>query len=197
MLSSSSSITTNKSRSNKPRLHLALHARPKHPSSPHHALLVSPKSSIRLPTTIPIFKFHVKNTLLVDDEGVTSTPWRFETEDFVDLKGEGNLLVLVTVGKVPVGVEQVEQCLRGVRIVQAGERGEASEEFNCVTWAKDALRVLKEKGLVSGVPEWEEIEKTAREFATKKKAEGRWDVGFKGKVGVPIWDMLEGKESLV
>ncbi|KAH8648342.1 hypothetical protein BGZ60DRAFT_222746 [Tricladium varicosporioides] len=150
MMFSFTSSSTTSHKSNKPRLYIALYARPKHPSSPHFALLVAPKSSIRLPTTIPIFKFHVKNTLLVNEDGVPSSPWRMETEDFVDLRGERNLLVLVMVGKVLVGVDEVERCLRGVKIVQEGEQGEGSEErFSCVTWSKHALGVLKDKGLDS------------------------------------------------
>lgn len=134
----------------------------------------------------------------MNEDGVPSSPWRMETEDFVDLRGERNLLVLVMVGKVLVGVDEVERCLRGVKIVQEGEQGEGSEErFSCVTWSKHALGVLKDKGLVSGVLGWGEVEKTVREFAAKKKADGRWDVGFQGVAGVPVWNMLEKKEGLI
>jgi hypothetical protein len=58
---------------NKPRLQLALYARPKHPETYHYALFVAPKSAEG-----PIMKHHVKNTLQVDVSGQATQPWRYE-----------------------------------------------------------------------------------------------------------------------
>ncbi|KAJ6086287.1 hypothetical protein N7486_010568 [Penicillium sp. IBT 16267x] len=71
---------------NKPRLLLALYARPKHPDAPHYALLVTPNIKPRAqklgeePEPIPATKYHIKNTLQKIKD-VLCQPWIFEHVD--------------------------------------------------------------------------------------------------------------------
>ena len=57
----------------KPRLQLALYARPKHPGTYHQALFVAAKNAKG-----PVTKHHVKKTLQIDDSGIATSPWRYE-----------------------------------------------------------------------------------------------------------------------
>ncbi|RDL40868.1 uncharacterized protein BP5553_00847 [Venustampulla echinocandica] len=201
-------------RENKPRLTLALYSRPKHPGTYHYALFVVPKSRFQDPATktknnifsslnsksLPspnIFKFHVKNTLMVED-GQVSSPWRFEGVDIDDLAKEGRLLVLVVVGKVLCGLDEAEKVMRErVGVYQTWE-GEEGKEFNCVTWVRDALSVLRKEGLINGMEGgWGEMKQSAEEFVERKRKERRWDGGWTGREGVPYWGLMRGEEGVV
>lgn len=132
------------------------------------------------------------------EDGQASSPWRFEGAEIGDLAAEARLLVLVVIGKFLCGLDQMERVLREeVRVYQVGE-GEKGEKFNCVSWVRDALGVLRRDGLVSGREmAWAEMTKNAEEFVERKKNEGRWYGGWSGGDGVPCWDLLDGEERSV
>ncbi|KAF7594419.1 hypothetical protein BBP40_009239 [Aspergillus hancockii] len=85
---------------NKPRLLLALYARPKHPESYHCALLISPKiETTPSKKRLSAFKYHIRNTIAnINDQ--LSELWRFERDVVENLNQEPRLLVCVVIGKV-------------------------------------------------------------------------------------------------
>ncbi|KAF2814338.1 uncharacterized protein BDZ99DRAFT_410806, partial [Mytilinidion resinicola] len=184
--------------SNKPRLHLALYARPKHPGSYHYALFISPKGSRTHPPTTAI-KHHVKNTLL-NISGELTQPWRYERVDISDVYFEQRLLARIIIGKLTAPVEVVEKVIAAVPVYQVGEEypdpGELNAGvFSCRTWVRDVLVELGTKAVVVGLTDWEGVQRAAVEYVERKKGEGRWSGEGKGEAGtVPLLDLLEGRE---
>lgn len=183
---------------NKQRLQLALYARPKHPDSYHYALFITPKTGSRQNNTssqkpFSVTKFHVKNTLQ-NINGETVQPWRFERMVISDLLQEPRLLVCVVIGKVLP--DAVEQEFPRVKIYQVDDPDQTkAQAFDCRTWVEAALDELRGSGAVSGLLDWETIEKSALEFVARKKDEGRWKVERRGDdVRVPTMDLLAGRE---
>ncbi|OJJ49065.1 hypothetical protein ASPZODRAFT_140007 [Penicilliopsis zonata CBS 506.65] len=185
---------------NKPRLHLALYSRPKHPDEPHYALLVTRKfSHADCQRTISAVKFHVKNTILRGPDGYISQPWRFEHVDIADLAQESRLLVCVTIGKVR-SLEKAQGAFS--RIAVPPEADQDSREdgvFDCRTWVRDALETLRlsdSSDAVSGLREWTAVEQQTKEYLARKKQEGRWNASSStmGTGLVPWFDLLTGQE---
>ncbi|TVY82289.1 hypothetical protein LSUE1_G001915 [Lachnellula suecica] len=166
---------------NKPRLQVALYARPKHPGTYHYAIFISPKLNYE----------SRKNK-----KGVLSSPWRFERVVIADMSVDPRLLVVVTIGKLAPrsSVESIERYLvEKIPIFQEGEIHEGSD-FDCVSWTKKAVQILGRDGLVQGVGRWDKIRAVAVKFVETKRMEGRWEVGWKGEKRVPTLDVSDGRE---
>jgi hypothetical protein len=178
---------------NKPRLQVALYARPKHPGTYHYALFITPKK----PRSYPATKIHVKNTL-ISIFGAVSSPWRFERVEIPDFSLDPRLLVLVTVGKVLASIDELELFLKEhVQIYQLDDEDQVkAKEFNCVTWVKEAFEALRKHRLVSGAGKWDDVRARAVQFVELKRLEGRWEVGWKGEAGVPTLNVMDGTESV-
>jgi len=159
---------------NKPRLQLALYSRPKHPGTYQHALFISPKNP---KSSRPIIKFHVSNAHL---ERVTIS----------NLLSEPGLLILETIGKVTVSVDEIERVLKDRFTVHHGEDDDG------VAWTRDSFEALRKEGLASGAGRWDSIRANAVQFVERKRLEGRWETDWKGEGGVPTLDVMEGKESV-
>lgn len=172
---------------NKPRLQLALYARPKHPDAPHYALFIASKVSPGTPT-----KHHAKNTLLVDENGNASSPWRYERTVITEIDAEQRLLVRVNVAKLAKPRDEVDQILESLPVYQVGDRAAA---FNCVTWVRDAYRELARRGAISGkAEEWEVVERKALEYVQREREQGRWSAEWKGSSVVPLMDLIHEKK---
>jgi hypothetical protein len=178
---------------NKPRLQLALYARPKHPNSHHYALLIAPKNAA---AQAPVTKHHVKNTLLVDEHGEATQPWRYERTVISNIEAEPRLLARVIIAKVAKSSDEVQQILDGVPIYQVEDLDKAeAQTFTCKTWVRDVLRALIGQGaLAANAGEWDVVEREALEYLDRKQKQGRWDSTWKGASGTPLMDLLEGKE---
>ncbi|PVI03237.1 hypothetical protein DM02DRAFT_588347 [Periconia macrospinosa] len=178
---------------NKPRLQLALYARPKHPGSYHYALLTSPKSTPKQQTN-PATKHHVKNTLLpqtISGE-LPTQPWRYERLAISNIQLEQRLLVRIVIAKVTSSLDALERILETVPVYQTDDLDQVkAQSFNCLAWVRAALDELRvaRGGVVDGLGEWEEIQAKAVEYVERKKEVGRW----RG-VGVPMLDLLDGRE---
>ena len=185
---------------NKPRHQLALNARPKHPGTYHYALFGCPKDGVPRSAT----KQHVKNTLETISRGSGLTQWwRYECVIIPDVPNERRLLVRVVIGKtIPSShneTQLVDTILAAVPVYQVDDAkydAEAELAFTCRTWFRDALADLRDQGVVSMGPrgEWMDIEMKALDYVERKKREGRWSGDWKGDVGVPMLDLLNGRE---
>src|ERR1700712_1360638 len=100
---------------NKPRIQLALYARPRYPGTYHYALFVTPKI-IKAGELRGAQKHHVKNTLQNID-GEVSQPWRYECLEIPAINLESRLLVYVTLGKIQ-SLNELQISLESVRIYQ-------------------------------------------------------------------------------
>ncbi|BDD56214.1 hypothetical protein MPDQ_005618 [Monascus purpureus] len=184
--------------SNKPRLQLALYARPKHPDSPHYALLITPKitGQYTSTTTLPATKFHVKNTLQNIDCQL-SQPWRFERIPLSDLSRDPRLLACFVIGKIaPRAIEAVENIIAQVPVYQIDDPDQAkAQSFNCCTWVEDVLTQLRGSGHVARLMDmdWQTVQKEALAYVVSKRREGRWDAG-RCADDVPVMDLLTGTE---
>ncbi|EGP85619.1 unnamed protein product [Zymoseptoria tritici ST99CH_1A5] len=172
----------------KPRLHLALYSRPKHPKSYHYALFISPKKQ---PATTAI-KHHALNTLQQTSQGGLAQPWRYERTE-VEIANERRLLALVVVGKVICAQETLDSVLEGIPIYQVDDEDEeAAKSFNCISWAQAAIDKLHRVHAINGLGDWQNIQDLALEYVERKKKQGRWDET--SRKGVPTLDLLSGKE---
>ena len=172
---------------NKPRLHIALYARPGLPNSYHYALIVSSKDR-----TSDIVMYHVTNARR-SSQGVPSHRWRHEKFTLNSLSGEPRLLVLVTIAKVLVPIDEVTEILRTVPVYQA-EDGENYEKFSCAQWAKTGFQRLYEEAAIAcdaGVKSWARLDQEALKFVEEQKAQGSWDDhGWTGNREIPCLDLL-------
>jgi len=124
-------------------------------------------------------------------------PWRYERIALSDTQREQRLLVRVVIGKVTVAPEVVDAILQAVPVYQVSdERGRAPDgaAFSCLTWVRDALEELRGRAAVAGLLGFEVIQERVLGFVERKREEGWWDAGSKREVGVPVWDLLDGKE---
>jgi len=176
---------------NKDRLQLALYARPKHPDSPHFAFFIAPKN-----LQGPVTKHHVKNTMMIDESGKAIQPWRYERTTITDVESEPRLLARIIIAKVAKSPDDVQRILDSVPIYQVEDLDkDEAQTFTCKTWVRDVLRELSSQGALSTNPgEWDVVEREALAYVDKKRAQGRWDVTWKGGSGIPVMDLLEGKE---
>lgn len=177
---------------NKDRLQLALYARPKHPGSPHYALFIAPKNAQG-----PITKHHVKNTLTTNASGETIQPWRYERTTITDVEAEPRLLARIIIAKVAAkSSDDIQRILDSMPIYQVEDLDKAeAQTFTCKTWVGDVLRELGSQGALAADPgEWDVVEREALAYLGRKRKQGRWDVTWKGRSGLPLMDLLEGKE---
>jgi hypothetical protein len=173
---------------NKPRVYLALYARPKYPNTYHYALHVSPKLEDPNPGTLCAMKYHSKN-ILQNADGVVSIPWIYAAEP-INPNSDARLLVRVLLGKV-TDQKRFEALMESVPVIQD------DPSFRCVEWVQTAVEKLAGSDVVkcSGKLEWDTVKRTALDFVERKKKEGRFDVGWKGNAGlVATYDLHLGKE---
>lgn len=186
------SPTTDNNMRNKPRLHLALYARPKHPDTYHYALLIRPKPS-NAPAAL---KFHVHNKLQKTDD-LISQPWLYETIDIPDVSLEPRLLACIAIEKILVPLGLINQILREVPIQQTDDPSGQGKAFDCVKWLQLAIPALRRADAVSNNGfTWDGIREEALRYMRRKKQEKRWEVGWKGgrQEDVATFDMLTGEE---
>jgi hypothetical protein len=177
---------------NKPRLQLALYARPKHPGTYHYALFVSPKFTKPLEGRTAT-KHHAKNTLQ-NISGELSQPWRYERIAIPDVRLEPRLLVRVVIAKI-VSVDALERTFEALPMYQIDDLDQVkAQSFNCLTWVEAALEVLRQKGVLAGLGDWEWIQKRSLEYVEGKIALGRWGANWPGETEVPVLDLLDGRE---
>ena len=177
---------------NKPRLHLALYARPKYPDTYHYSLLIRPKPS-NAPAAL---KFHVHNKLQKADD-IISQPWLYETIDILDISLEPRLLACIAIEKILVPLGRVNQILREVPIPQIDNSSELGQDFDCAEWVQLAILALRRADAVSNNGfTWDGIREEAFRYMRRKKQEKRWEVGWKGgrQEDVATFDMLTGEE---
>ena len=185
---------------NKPRLHLALYARPKHPGTYHYALLTRAKDIT--PRLTPSFepaaiKYHLRSTLQNNGGGIFSQSWDYEEVPVHDIALEPRILVSIVIAKIIVPIENFNDILRGIAIYQVNDHAGLSEGFYCQEWVGLAIQGLRNaRAIADRGSSWEEIKNVTRSFIGKKKAEGRWDVGWKGgkQEAVATFDLLTAKE---
>ena len=177
---------------NKPRLHLALYARPKYPDIYHYALLIRSKSS-NAPAAL---KFHVHNKLQKADD-IVSQPWLYETIDIPNISLEPRLLACIVIEKILVPLGRVNQILREVPIQQSDDACGPGQDFDCLKWIQLAILALRRADAVSNNGfTWDGIREEALRYMRRKKQERRWEVGWKGgrQEDVATFDMLTGEE---
>ena len=177
---------------NKPRLHLALYARPNHPDTYQYALLVRPKPS-NAPAAL---KFHVHNKLQKADD-IISLPCLYENIDIPSISLEPRLLACIAVEKILSPLGRVNQILREVPIHQVDGPGGHGQDFDSAKWVQLAIQALRRADAVSNNGfTWDGIREEALRYMRRKKQERRWEVGWKGgrQEDVATLDMLTGEE---
>ncbi|KAB8275537.1 hypothetical protein BDV30DRAFT_207610 [Aspergillus minisclerotigenes] len=185
-----------KSQRNKPRLLLALYARPKYPESYHYALLITPKiTAVQNTKSLRAIKYHVKNTIENIKDRI-SQPWRFERVVIDDINPEPWLLAGVVIGKV-VSQEHVERVFGETPVYQVDDPDkDKALTFDCRSWVVDAVERLQKSDVVSSLLGWETLERRAVEYVEGKKRMGRWNAGqdTSVKLRVPIIDWVTESE---
>ena len=175
---------------NKPRLHVALYARPNTPDSYHYALIVSPKAG-----STGITMYHATNARR-SVQGKPSQRWRHEKFTLDSVSGEPKLLVLVTLAKLLVPLDELTEILQTVPVYQA-EDGEPYKTFSCAEWTRVAVKQLCEAKAIAGdggMKEWAWIKDQAVKFVREKKGERGWDDnGWTGDPEIPCLDLLHNK----
>ncbi|KAF2431322.1 hypothetical protein EJ08DRAFT_733550 [Tothia fuscella] len=174
---------------NKPRLYLALYARPKYPNTYHYALMICPKN---LTNSSQVLKYHVKNTLQAID-GAVSQPWRYEHTDISIITGESRLFVLVCIAKVIASTADIERVFSNIPIFQKDDVDEAkAANFNCVEWVRLAIEAAADSNAVSHLLPWDVIKERSIACVEEKMREGRLEVSWKGVNGVPRLNLITG-----
>ena len=175
---------------NKPRLNIALYARPNLPDDYHYALIVSPKDG-----SSGITMYHATNARR-SAQGIPSQRWRHEKFTLNSLSREPRLLVLVTVAKLLVPLEGITEILQDVPIYQPGD-GDEYKAFNCAAWVRSAIQRLYDAKAIAGDAgrkDWSWINDRVLKFVAEEKQEGQWDDhGWTGGTEIPILDLLHEK----
>ncbi len=83
----------------------------------------------------------------------------------------------------------------------SNDNGQASggNKFTDVEWVRLGIEALKQAdALADDGLEWEKIFEGSLEYMRRKKAEGRWESGWKGgnQEAVATFDLLTGKDVL-
>lgn len=75
---------------------------------------------------------------------------------------------------------------------------EKAQSFNCVSWVRDAVERLGQAGKLSGLQDWDSIQKEALDYAKMTKGKGKWEAGTVASDvnRTPIKDLLAGTELL-
>ncbi|KFY64528.1 hypothetical protein V496_03178 [Pseudogymnoascus sp. VKM F-4515 (FW-2607)] len=160
-----------------PQLYLALYARLKYPNTYHYALHVSSSEGVSSPS-IRTMKYHCKNIIAVT-EGTVSIPWVYEAVK-IDPESDPRIVVRVLLGDVS-HIDMVDSLLEAVPVGEGRK-----EDFNCVSWVKDALLRLDQAGVISrgDVSGWESVERTALDYVTEKKQQGRFESGWEAPTSI-------------
>ncbi|RKF78050.1 hypothetical protein GcM1_214018 [Golovinomyces cichoracearum] len=174
----------------KDRLYIALYARGGAPTMInkedmyHWALLTGPKTENEKAKGT---RFHVKGRLVASGQ----RQW-FYDELPVSLHATNMLLVRVKIGKI-IDTKRLRKILRDCPIRQ-GE-----QDWNCVSWVKEALEALwsNEKVLGTAITDWDEVRASSMNFCQKKIDQHRFDgkANFDMKMP-PTLCLLEGKELI-
>lgn len=185
---------------NKPRLLLALYARPKHPDAPHYALLVTPNIKLGAhktgaePEPIAATKYHIKNTLQ-KIKGALRQPWVYEHLEVPNLDRDHNILVCTVIAKV-LSTESLEKIMTKIYIYQKDDPIQfKARDFDCKMWCHDAYEELQKSGVIVGL-DWRTAEGGTRAVLNQRHGEGRWASSITGACRntpfVPIVDLLSG-----
>ncbi|PVH73063.1 hypothetical protein DL98DRAFT_59174 [Cadophora sp. DSE1049] len=182
--------------SNKDRLYVALYARAGAAKMPggedeyHWGLVIGPKIEGE---TEQGMRYHAKEVMT----GPGQSTWVFE-EKSISLLATSMLLVRVMVAKVE-NRERLVDVLRKVPIRQG------QKDWNCVSWAREALEAAgadgmgKGKGRVLGTSrtEWQAVRDAVMWYVGSKKEQHRWDgtAGFDTKYAA-TYDLLDKKEII-
>lgn len=134
-------------------------------------------------------KYHCKNIIAVT-EGTVSIPWVYEAVK-IDPESDPRIVVRILLGDVS-HIDMVDSLLETVPV------GEGSKEgFNCVSWVKDAFLRLDQAGVISrgDISDWGSVERTALDYVTEKKRQGRFESGWEGDTSrVATFDRTLGRE---
>lgn len=178
---------------NKPRLELALYARPKFPGTYRYALFVTPKSDKPAREATVATKHHVKNTLQ-NVSGQASQPWRYERAAVSDFRSEHRLLVRVIIAKI-TSIERLERTLEALPIYQKDDPDQTkAESFNCVSWVRAAVEGLVKADALARPRDWDSIQKRSLIYVEEKKGMGRWESSQTAESGIPLLDYLAGTD---
>lgn len=116
------------------------------------------------------------------------------------LENEPRLLARVVVAKVLQTEEELQQIFDSMPVCTEDEGtvgAEGAASFSCKSWVKNAWEELRGRQAVSSkFDDWDVVAREAREYVEKKRQQGRWDISWKGAAGVPLMDLLEGKERV-
>ncbi|KAI2472745.1 hypothetical protein F4781DRAFT_320045 [Annulohypoxylon bovei var. microspora] len=170
--------------SNKKRLYLALYpsgnTSGREDLKYHLAFFIGPKPEYGV--EVPGMRFHVKNP--------PGGGWRYVEDELSDVQSSVRLLVRVVIAKV-TDERQLIEVFRNTPIFQN------DPNFNCRTWAIDALsRISSRKVVGTSQLNWDIVEERARSYVAEKTAAGRFGHGQDMMKPKPTWDMLEDKEII-
>ncbi|TKA64549.1 hypothetical protein B0A49_09935 [Cryomyces minteri] len=150
----------------------------------HWALIVGPKDEKE---TSRGYRIHVKDTSLSSQEKV----WVLEERES-SMQATGQLLIRVLVAKI-TDRDRLLRSLRTVPIV----KGDAS--WNCVSWVKEALGILREDGKAIGTSklDWQTVRDTAMAYCQRKRNDHRFDGKARFDMSkAATYDLLEMKETI-
>ncbi|KFY03544.1 hypothetical protein O988_01412 [Pseudogymnoascus sp. VKM F-3808] len=119
-----------------------------------------------------------------------SIPWVYEAVE-VDPDSDPRIVVRVLLGDLS-RIDLVDTLFEAVPVGQGSK-----EDFNCVSWVKDALFQLSQAGIISrgDISDWESVEKTALGYVNDKKRQGRFESGWEGDASrVATFDKTLGRE---
>ena len=179
---------------NKPRLLLALYARPKNPNSSHYALFIMPKHAAdKQRRGLSATKLHALNALQVV-KGEAVQPWRFERTSTADLNDERRLLACVVVAKI-TDETAVARTLEAVPLYQDDNPDQAkAQSFDCVAWVREAIGRLKGSKAIASLPSFDTVQHEALGYLARKRHQSRWSEPY--EYGVPIFDLVQGSEII-
>ncbi|POR37590.1 Uncharacterized protein TPAR_02238 [Tolypocladium paradoxum] len=179
----------------KERLYVGLYVRGSTPRMPqgedeyHWAFLAGPKKHPKSGSRH--IMYHAKEKLVVSGNPPQIKPeWTYVN----DSDRAAMLLVRVAVGKIHDHAH-LEQIFREVPL-----RTE-DPDWNCVLWMEDAFKSVLRDGhaLVSNVPDWDTVRRTAMWYERRKKSAHRFDGKDTDIVYDPLkpatWDMLSNTET--
>lgn len=171
-----------------PQLYLAFYARLKYPNTYHYALHISSLEGVSS-TEIRTMKYHCKNIITVTEKTV-SIPWVYEAVK-IDPDSDPRIVVRVLLGDVS-RIDLVDSLLEAVPVGQGSK-----EDFNCVSWVKDALVRLDQAEVISrgDISDWESVERTALDYVNEKKQQGRFESSWEGDTSrIATFDRALGQE---
>lgn len=145
-----------------PQLYLAFYARLKYPNTYHYALHVSSPESASSPA-IRTMKYHCKNIITVTD-GTVSIPWVYEAVK-IDPDSDPRIVVRILLGDVS-RIDLVGSLLEAIPVGKGSK-----EDFNCISWVRDALLRRNQAGVISrgDIADWDAVERTGLDYVNKKK----------------------------